>query len=893
MYMYNHKNHRLITLLATIIAYTGIVRAQTRLSGAVIDSVSHQNMEGASVRLLAIHGKDTTPVAGVIAKNGGRFTISRLDAGTYHLYVSFQGYEPLWRLVTVGDEPEHLNLFMYPAAHELQGLLITDTRQVRVHGDTTAFNADQFHTAPHATLGELMNKMPGIDMSHAGMVRAQGDTVKRILVNGKRFFSNDLQLALKNLPRDVVASVEIFDDKSDQAKFTGVDDGIRIRTINIVLKKSVKSGVFGKASLEAGTAVGGNATPGALYKGEISANRFRGENMTSLVGNFDNTRPMMGGIAKSMVVGVNYSNHWGQHTQVSGSYVVRGQGENTSTSTYTQNLLPGDSTINSRATNTNSNHSANQLVDVNLETDPSKYDHLTLRGRIDFNTQRHTSGSQTSSVQGVTIPLNRSITQAMSQGHDLQSDIGAIWGHRFAKAGRSASLEADLGTTNGSTTGDNKYDNAYFKTAVPDSVSHVNQYYSSPNDHLVGSLHATYEEPLLKNNSIQLEYVLSTDQGTNGRTTYDLDSLSGKFDSPDSTFTNHFKNSYRYQQGGLKYHYGDKKIQITAGMGLQEGVYRSADLTRDTTLKEGYTLFHPMASLNLNGKNGFSINLSYDGRGDVPSINQLQPIVNNTNPLNIVVGNPNLRQSFSHVLSANVRSYNPASAQNFMVYLSGNLTENSIVTITHVNAETGIDTTTYINLNGTYMLAAYLEYGLRLKHPASNLSFDANIMDHRSDGYINTTPNTTTNYYIGANVRWTTNLPNHIDMNVSYNPLYQIGLYSAEPAQNTHYLTHSAHLDALYYTDSGWQFGTGITYSACTGRPVGFNPTSALWDLSVSKFIFARKGGEIKFSLYNILDQASQVNGNASATQIQNTTGTMLGRYMLLGFIYHLSPPRQ
>lgn len=892
VYMYSHQKRKLFAFLATVVAYTGAARAQTRLSGAVVDSVSHQNMEGASIRLVTIHGKDTTAVAGAIAKYGGRFTFSHIDPGAYHLSISFQGYAPFWRAVTVGDEPEHLTLFMYPAAYELQGLVITDTRPVRMHGDTTAYNADKFHTAPNASIGDLLRKMPGVDMI-GGTAIAQGDTVKRILINGKRFFSNDLDVALKYLPRDIVSNIEIFDDKSDQAKFTGVDDGVRIRTINIVLKKNIKADIFGRASIEAGTATGSSSTTGALYKGDVSLNHFRGDKMISFIGNIDNTSPTLGGVGTNGSVGLSYTDLWGKHTQVSGSYRTTGFSQDISNTTYTQNLLPGDSTINATAITKTNSRIFQHLVDVNVEADPSKSDHLTVHGSIAIDDQRNTTGSQTATTQGTTVPLNNSIAEAVTRGNDVRSDMDVVWGHRFAKAGRSASVEAVLKTTSGAHNGINQYDNTYFKAGASDSVSRVYQSYSSPNDHLATSVHATYEEPVFKNSSVQLEYILSTDQSTTGRSTYDLDSLSGLIDHVDSALTNRFKNIYRYQQGGAKFHFGNNRIQITTGIGLQDGICRSADLTTDTTLQYGYILFHPMTTVSLTPKKGMHIDFNYEGQGQVPPINDLQPVINNTNPLNIVVGNPNLRQSFTHTATLRLNSFDAVTSRHFGVDASALLTENSIVSVTHLNTSTGIDTSTFANLNGNYGWRVSLDYGLRLKRPASNLSLGAQFINNHNVGYINEVLNKTNNYNIGGMLRWTTNLPDHIDVNFTYFMEYIIGTFSAEPSQNTNYFMHNASVDGQYYTNTGWKFGTNLSYHSSSGRPVGFNPTSTQWNMFVSKLMFKNKTGEIKISANNILDQVNEVNAYFSASRIQNTTGYMLGRYVLLGFIYHIPSKKQ
>lgn len=882
---------KIVISIALFLCAIDFAHAQTAggISGQLVDTATNQALEGASVRLLRIRGTDTVSVAGTLAKEGGLFSLSGLPLGNYLLTVSFQGYRPWRGYVNLSNRRPlitHRVIFLRPSASELDSIVVTDTRPVRMHGDTTAYQADQFHTHPNASAGELLQKMPGIDVGRSGTVMAMGDTVKRILVNGKRFFSNDLQIALKYLPRDIIAQIEVFDDKSDQAKFTGVDDGVRIRTINIVLRHNIKSGTFGKVSGGIGDALDGNH--GALYDDNVSLNRFHGESMTTLIGNANNTAAVMGGETKSLTGGLNFSDHLGKSSQVSGSYREGNTATQTGTSSFTENIIPGDSSIYNTAEQSNGSHSNQQNLDMNLETELDSSNHLTIRGNGGYNTGSGNSQNNTSSTKGLLTPLNNSDNTSGSGSSSTNGGLSVLWGHRFGRKGRSFSASANINSTSGSSTGTSIYQNTYFQPGQPDSLSSVNQFYRSPNDNTAWDVSLSYSEPLSKHASLTLDYHHTGTKAETGRTTYLWDSATGRYDLPDSLLTNLFSNTYRSDREGIRYHYGTKRIQVTAGMGIQEGVNESHNESDNTDLSQRYVNLHPLATFSYTPEKGEDMRLDYQGQTQQPSLTALEPVINNSNPLNVIIGNPHLQQSFTHSVTLSYKHFDQVTFSHLFASLRASVTENTVLNRTTVDTLTGVDTTTYVNLNGNYSLGGYLDYGFRLAHPASNLSFGANLSDNHSIGFVNNVLNGTSNYTIGGTIKWTSNLPDHLDLNLTENPLYTIVVYSAEPAQNTRYFTENLDMDGLYYTKSGWELGSDVHYTSYKGKPVGFNPTTTVWNLSLAHLFFKHQQGEIKLTVHDVLNEASSVSQSITPTMIQNTRGNILGRYYLLTFTYFL-----
>ena len=262
-----------------------VVFAQTNtngitVSGNIADSTAKQPLKNASIRILRL--SDSSLIAAGLSKDDGSFSISKVAAGTYVLWVSYQGYETFQKAITVGNDSAINigNIYLQTKAHELKGVTVT-AAPVEIKNDTVQFNAGMYHTKPNGTIEDLLKKMEGVEVDKQGNVKAQGETVQRVLVNGKRFFGDDPKMATQNLPADIVDKIQVFDQLSDQSSFTGFDDGNRTKTINIVTKLNARKGYFGKFTAGAGNK--------GLYALGATVSRFNGDEQISFIGQLNNT----------------------------------------------------------------------------------------------------------------------------------------------------------------------------------------------------------------------------------------------------------------------------------------------------------------------------------------------------------------------------------------------------------------------------------------------------------------------------------------------------------------------------------------------------------------------------------------------------------------------------
>ena len=870
-------------ILGTLVC-AGRLRAQNHaagsISGKLLDSASKEGLKGAT--LVLRDGKDSTHWRYSISKEGGVFHLTAIAPGAHLLSISFQGHQSqtLSFAINAAGAPVSLgNVYLSAEANTLDAVTVTATAGVRVKKDTLAFSPSMFHAKPNADLGEVIGKMPGMEVDKNGNVTAQGEKVQRVLVDGKRFFGDDPTMAIKNLPPDVIARIEVFDDLSDQSKFTGIDDGKRVKTINIVTKRNIHKGEFGRL-----VAAGGASQEKGLYHETVSVHHFNNNQMLSVIGQANNDN----GLTTTLQGGINYSDQWDKTTKAYGSYQVNHSQTVSGQKSNTENLIPGDSSLFSKSQQSGENSNLRHDFNFNTESKFDPFNSFTARTSMSWQSNATQSQSYTGTTKGINIPVNNSTSTAGSHTHNYTGTTDLLYGHSFGRGGRSISLGVTAGLGSGSGNGVKQYFNQYHTTGQPDSNVTVNQFSDAPQHNKSVSVTLSYLEPLSKRSALELNYNYSYNNAESGHYTFDYDSAAHAYNKADSLLTNHFVNEFSSQRLGLSYRFNTQSLNFNAGIGVQQGSTASQNLSKSTRLDQQYTNLYPTVNFSYHLPSSDYVKFNYNGRTSQPPLDALQPLTDNSDPLHIKIGNPELKQEFTHNFRLQYNSFDKTTFRSLFVTLNASILENDIVSKVNTNPTTGVDTTTLVNLNGSYSLAASISYGFRLAHPASNLNFTTNVIDNHSVGYINQLLNAASNYSVGETVKWTTNLRDHFDVNFSATPTWYLAIYSAEPAQNNHYFSTLVSADATYFTKKGWMLGTDVNYTSYSGRAAGYNTTTMVWNGYLAKLLFPNKRGEIRLSVHDLLNQNSSLSRTVTPTMIQDTENRVLTRYFLLSFTYHI-----
>jgi len=875
------------------------------IKGKLVDSIAKQSLKDASISVL--DPKDSTVEALGLAKDDGSFEVKNIPLGSYILHISFQSYESKFKRIILSTSNADLNMgniYLKSVLDRLPDVVVTQSPMV-MKKDTIEYNASSFKTKPNAVVEDLLKKMPGLEVDKNGGIKAQGETVQRVLVDGKRFFGDDPKMATKNLPPDVVDKIQVFDDLSDQSKFTGFDDGNRVKTINITTRKDKRKGYFGK--VVAGVGEGTDVD----YDESANLHRFNGGEQISLIGQANNlnkqnftTQNILGsrggngsgtGITKTISGGLNYKNTFGKATDVYGSYFYNNQNTNSEQQSLTQNLLTADSSTFNNKDNSSISKTANHRINFNVESKLDSVNSLVFRPGITFQHSQPYSSTTiyTTNSKGDSIYKSIGHSSNNSDGININGSNFQLR-HRFDKKFRTMSLDLNLSA---STNNGDGYNYSITNRKMPYiSNDTINQHYFDSSKSISISPTFSYTEPLGRNQILELNYNYAYSNSNSTHNSYKFDNLSHGYSVLDSLFSNSYQFKTMSNRFTLNYRMQKDKYNFNIGSGIQFTDRNSLNTTKNLLVSDNFVNITPTANFIYNFTRTENFRFYYNGRSGQPSVTQLQPLKTTSDNINFTVGDPNLKQQFTHSLRLMYNSFDIVTQRVIFATINASAVTNDIQS-SIINNPSGTRYTTYANLNGTYNVSGYFNYGFPLKTPKSNLNFGTNIGYNQSQTLSTDsisalsgiyTHNYTRNTTLGETIRWTTNLKNNFDMNFTAGTTYNIARNTLNPTQNSNYFVYTSSLEATYYTNNGWLVASDFDYSYSGNLSAGYNSSVPLWNPSIAKQFLKNKAGELRITCFDLLNQNVSVSRQFSGTSIIDSRNNVLTRYFMLTFTYNL-----
>jgi hypothetical protein len=921
---------KLLSLLSLVFLVSfASAQSVATVKGILIDSLNKQSLKDASIVVLA--ASDSSLEVFTLAKADGSFIINNAPFGEMLVQVKFQGYEPFSKKITFSAKNSQVDLgkiYLKQAANDLGNVTVTQS-PVQMKKDTVEFTASAFKTKPNAVAEDLLKKIPGIQVDKDGGIKAQGETVQRVLVDGKRFFGDDPKMATRNLPPDIIDKIQVFDAASDQSAFTGFDDGNRVKTINITTRKDKRKGYFGRAALGAGA-----NSDDALYDNNINISKFNGDQQITFTGQANNVNKQNfsvqdmlgslggggfggaggggggrggggatmgggggggllgtgggGGIVKTLAAGLNYKDNWGTKTQFSGSYFYNDQTTNRDQNSLTENLVTGstDSSIFSKQVQSSVTNNKNHRINFNIETNFDTSNTLIIRPNISFQNTHSETFQTTSSTRGKITSLNSSRVNSGRDNQGINGSLEATFRHRFAKKGRTYSigLNSSYNTNDGS--GSNWSQNQY-NLPSRSYTDTLDQIYTTNRDGKNNSATLSYTEPIGKNKQLEFNYNISSNINNSGRATLGYNKATSNYDIAVPNLSNIFENTFNANRFTLNYRIQNAKYNFSIGSGLQVGDLVSKNISTNVNLKQHFVNLFPSANFRYDFTKSKNMRFFYNGRTSQPSADQLQPVIDNSNPLLIRTGNPNLKQQFSHSFRLLYNSFDMFSQKIVFATLSGSFIENDIQNSTTISGG-GVQTIKPVNLSGTYNINGFFNYGFPIKKPKSNLNLMANVSRNQTQTLVNSVSNFTRNTNLGGTISWTTNIKEGFDMNFSSNSNLTMARYTLQPQQNGDFFSQTVSTEATIYSKSGWVLSTDFDYIYNAGRSEGFNTSIPLWNASLSKQMLKNKAGELKFYVFDLLNQNISISRNVTSNYIQDLQTRVLKRYFMISFTYNL-----
>lgn len=922
-------------LFTIVFISTAAMAQENSVSGTVVDVKDGSGVSGAIVRLVST--KDTANISGTATDNDGKFTVALNENGTYFLTVSSLGYKTARQTISLNGQQKNVGVIKLTATSiSLKSVTVSD-QQVRAtqNGDTSSFNADAFKVNADATAEDLIKKMPGITSDNNGL-KANGEDVKKVLVDGKPFFGEDPNAAIKNLPAEIIDKVEIYDNQSDQARFTGFDDGNQEKALNFITKKGKNEGVFGKVYAGYGTK--------DRYQASASLNYFKGARRISLLGLSNNINQQnfsiadvmnvmsntggsggpgggpgrstnsssatnkttgtsfggpgglmtgqQGGVTKTNSLGLNFSDEWGKKIKVSGSYFFNAT-NNDNESEILRHYFTDTSLSYSQTSSTNTKNT-NHRASLRFEYTIDDANAIIVTPKITFQKNEYTSGLS-SMTQASDLVLNSTATNqtAINNGYSFTNNI--LIQHKFQKKGRTLSL--NLGQQLSNSNGDGSYySDTYYETDSTHTI--LDQHYVSTNNSSTFSGTLTYTEPVGKKGQIMLNYSPSYTKSDADKETSNPNTSGLVYDDLDTTLSNQYSSNYTTQKGGVGYRFNTKKLNINVGVDMQQSV-----LDGDQVFPVAFTTHRTFSSIlpsaRLNYKIGQSKNLhvNYRTSNTAPSVTQLQTVPDVSNPLQVTTGNASLKQTGDHQLMFRYSSVNKTTSRNFFMFGMANYTTNYISNATIIAQHdtvidggyvlsTGSQLTKPVNLDNYYSLRTNGVYSIPVKLIKSNLNVNAGINYSHSPALINNVLNYSNNITTSAGVYIGSNISQNIDFSISYNGSYNMVRNTVNSQSDNSYYNGNATLRANIVLANHFVFNTDITHTMYSGLSESFNQSFVLWNAYVGYKFLKDRSLEAKVSVFDLLNQNRSVSRTISEAYIQDTKTNVLHRYGMLTLTY-------
>jgi hypothetical protein len=920
-----------LSLTITFLFFGFVATAQSGLiKGTIVDTAVKKPLASATISV--VQATDSSLVSFARSNDQGSFSVTRLDAGNYILMVSFTGFDTYFKNFAVTEATKEIDAGIIPMTSQNTGMNVTVTAApIVIKGDTVEYNAGSFKTKTNASVEDLLKKLPGVVIDKDGGITANGKTITKVMVDGKEFFTNDPKLATKNLQADMINKVQVYEKKSDKSDFTGFDDGNTEPTINLTLKADKRVGIFGRAS-------GGYGTRDR-YDASTNVNSFKKGEQLSLIaqsnninkqgfslmdalsfsgggsggsaggnlrtigsGNGLNVAGFGGsgqGITNTNAVGLNYNNFKSKNLDLNSSYFFNNTHLLKEYVTRRE-YLRGNSSDSSQiynepgaTTRDNNNHRFNLSVDWRMDSSNS----IKITPSFTYqttNTNSHYDFSTLSS-KGLRLSAGTNTTNTNNEGYN--AGVTALYRHRFAKKGRTFTTQLSGSRNESDAKGDQ------FAITPRNTPNGAVYYYDTINrinttDAVSTNfgVNVSYTEPVSRRSLIELNAYHNHNGSISDRKAFDYNKATGRYDRINQSLTNYFDNSYDYSGAGINYRENRKLWNYMVGLNFQRSELQSLIQGKNQAVTQTFFNVLPTAMLQIRPNSYKNFRLNYNGTTRQPSVAQLQPIRDSTDPLNVIQGNPNLKQEFTNNVRINYNVFDPYTQKNFFLFINGSQTFNKIVNDDSIGG-VGNRLTRYANVNGTYSANVTGSYGF----PVTIAGIKANL-----------NLSTTANYNHNINLLFirdklkseenkinTLTLTERPSLNYTYKELFDVSInagitwynttYSLQKAQNNNYFSHSYGFNTNFYLPAGFTIENDIDYTLNTGRAAGFNPKILLWNANITKSVFKNKKGEIKLNVYDLLNQNKGVIRNPNGNYIEDQTYNVLKRYVMLSFTYNLS----
>ncbi len=876
-------------------------------------------MPGATIKIL---NRDSNMVTGALTGEDGSFSIPVTSGGEYIVVFSSISYKSQYKNVSAtGSTIEIGKIALRDDAQTLSEVEVkTIQNRGQQKGDTTQFNADAFKVNPDANAEDLVKKMPGITSDNEGM-KVNGEKVQKILVDGKPFFGDDPNAALKNLPAEIIDKVEVFDRMSDQAQFTGFDDGGEQKTINIVTKKGKNIGQFGRVYAGAGA----DENSETRYNAGAAINSFNDKQKVTLLllsnnvnqqnfslsdvsggvassgaqgrgatrRNGSMTSPTQDGISTTHAAGLNYSDMWGKKLEVSGSYFFN-YSDNRKSSVITRNIFSDDNLVY-REANTDQLVNRNHRINLRLDYSIDSNNKLTFVPALNLqdNSSRNLLIGNNSHFDNVFLSSTRSAAESDNYQYNFTGSL--LYQHKFRKRGRTISLNVQNQQNEKDIDGRYNSLNEYIDSS--DINSNLDQLYTTYGLSRKLGANLAYTEPLNKYSQLQVNYQPSYTENNSTKITNDYDHSLNEYNDFNPNLSNKYNNVYTTQRAGMSYRYRKENVNLSFGADAQESqLAGEQEFPYNYHLSQSFRNILPNARFNYRISKSRNLRINYRSSTNIPDVSQLQEVVDISNPLQVRTGNFGLKQTFEHSIFARYGGFDAVTSKNIMLFANVSATGNYISNATYILqrdsliqgflVRAGSQLTKPVNLDGYYNGRLYFVYGFPFTGIKSNLNFNGGVNYNRTPALVNDVLNYSNSYATNAGLFVGSNINKDLDFSVGYNINYTIVKNTAQTQSDNSFINQSTSAKLNWIFLEGFVLNTDVTHTSYLGLNQAFNQNYVLWNAAIGYKFLKGRALEARVSVFDLLNQNRSIGRTVTGLYTEDYQTVALRRYGMFSLIY-------
>ena len=926
----------LLALCAVMAQGTG---GKATVTGWVVDNEDNSPVIQATVQVLSV--KDSSMVAGNVTDTKGHFSIAA-KPGRYLLKVSYIGYKPFFKAVSLTRNTPNVNAGKIALSSDAimlkEAVIVAQAAEVTASEDTLVYNSSAYRVPEGSALEELVKKLPGAEVDESGKITINGKEIKKIMVDGKEFFADDPNIAMKNLPVNIIDKVRAYDKQSDMARMTGIDDGEEETVLDLTVKKGMNRGFFGNVDAAAGTE--------DRYSGKLLANYFQDKKQFTVIGSMNNVNdesfPGGGGggrwrsnngLTSVKMGGFNFATETPK-LEASGSVNFNYKDQDVVSKSSSETFVSTERSSFANALNQNRNKTTKVTADFRIEWKPDSLTNLMFRPRFNygdkdnatfersytFNTDPGLTTDEVLGTEDITslVPeanvVNSVVRNALSKGDDMTVGGTMLFNRRLGKAGRNLTFRGQFNYTNSSSEQFSASQTDYFQQTanLADAGTQervqdiIRRYIDTPTKNYSYSARLAYSEPIFKGGYLQLGYNFQYKRSDTDNRTYNMPdewtvwgpAASAGYGELDTDLSKSAKYDYYNHQVDLTLRYMTKKLRMNAGLSFQPQTTKLsyAQGALDTLVTRHVFNFTPTMDFRYTFSKTSQLRINYRGRSSQPSMTDMLPITDNTDPLNVRVGNPGLKPTFTNSLMMFYNTFNTEKQRGMMAHLNFQNQLNSISNRRIYNETTGGYTTTPVNMNGNWSVFGMVGTNTALNDKRFTINTFTRANYQNQVSYISSKTvtagndkNTMKNLSLGERLRgtfrnnwWEFSLNGSIDYGHARNS------YNTENNMDTYQFSYGGSTNV----NLPWNMtiSTDLTQQSRRGYNLSsMNTNELIWNAQIAQNFLKGNAATLSLQFYDILRQQSNISRTISAAMRRDVEYNAIYSYCMVHFVYRLN----